>query len=660
MTTASGRSPAQLVDDLFAQDRRAILLGQSGSGKTTLATALMAELQARGRTAVCLNCDPGLPAFGPPGALSVARFDAQGWTVLATAPLCSLDAGRFRLPLLMATRYLLQTLDTLLPSCEFTLLVDTPGLYQGVAAMELLPALVDSIGIDLGLVLTPDSNTPRLPTGLPPLQIPLEQIPRAPEAHPLTKAERWQSRNRLWQSHMANAHDYQVPRDQFVLAGTPPALTEPETWQGRQIALFHDEQPQTMGEVVSASPQQFHLRVASVPACANRLLVRDAVNRNGHLRTVPKPTGNELPEFPDDARAIEVRAELGALTSITQEPQVAVRVGSVVASLVNGVMGDPLLQVRMLHHPRSLLFDVGDTGRMPLRAAHQVSDLFLSHGHADHIGGFIWLVRSRIGHFPPCRIFGPPGVLGLIKGMVNGILWDRVEDRGPCFEVHEWHGARLKRWRVTAGNPSTEPLPDQPVDDGIIVREPGFVVRAAELDHGTPVLAYAYEPQSQLRVRKDKLDELGLAPGPWLQKLKQAYFRSHWSERIELGDGRTPTVDELTRALLLVEPGEKLAYATDFGDSEENVRRLSELARNAHTLFCEASFLCADQPQAQRTHHLTTEACARIANRAQVQQLVAFHFSHRYEKRREEVYQELQQYTPRVLIPKAMAGNGLP
>lgn len=55
----------------------------------------------------------------------------------------------------------------------------------------------------------------------------------------------------------------------------------------------------------------------------------------------------------------------------------------------------------------------------------------------------MWFLRSRIGHFPPCRLFGPPGLVRHITGMINGILWDRVEDRGPRFVVHEWHGERI-------------------------------------------------------------------------------------------------------------------------------------------------------------------------------------------------------------------------
>lgn len=110
-----------------------------------------------------------------------------------------------------------------------------------------------------------------------------------------------------------------------------------------------------------------------------------------------------------DNGPVQVSVELGALTSVANDPQVAARVGPVVASLVNGVCGDPLLQLRLLHQSRSLLFDLGDTGRMPLRSAHQITDVFISHCHADHIGGFLWFLRSRIGYFPPCRLFDHRG-----------------------------------------------------------------------------------------------------------------------------------------------------------------------------------------------------------------------------------------------------------
>ena len=60
-------------------------------------------------------------------------------------------------------------------------------------------------------------------------------------------------------------------------------------------------------------------------------------------------------------------------------------------------------------------------------------------------------LRSRIGELPACRVFGPPGVAGQIAGLVGGILWDRVEERAPRFEIREWHDDHLRCYRVVAG-----------------------------------------------------------------------------------------------------------------------------------------------------------------------------------------------------------------
>jgi len=633
---------SELLDRIAHAHHRVLVTGESGSGKTTLIRRLMSGLSVRGCSSYCLNCDPGLPAFGVPGTLALARLDGHDWSVLASAPLCTLDAGRFRMPLVMAANRLL----SLAPQAQkSTLFLDSPGLVRGVGGAELLQALAATGHIDLCLVLAREGHAPPLPDELESLPARVITMTSPPQARSPTRTQRALQRSRLWTEHLGKGEIVTLSPGQLTLVGTPPPLDNPGAWQGRQVALIHRSQLQALAEVLEASPSLIKVKAACRPGDVDQLLVRDAVYRDNRLHTAPKRVPASEPAA---ASASGAAPEPGAFTSISGEPQVKVRVGSALATLVNGVTGDALLQLRMLHESRSLLFDIGDTGRMPLRAAHQVSDVFISHAHADHIGGFLWLVRCRIGHYPPCRLFGPPGLHKHVSGMVNGILWDRVEDRAPQFIVHEWYEDHLKRWQVVAGKARAVPLEAVAIQNGVVHREVGFDVRATRLDHRTPVLAYAYEPRCQLRVRGDQLDALGVAPGPWLQQLKHAYLLRQFEQVISLGEGRSASVDELSRTLLLEEPGEKMVYATDFRDSPDNVRKLSELARGAHTLFCEASFLCSDRDQAERTQHLTTEACARIANLAEVRQLVPFHFSHRYEKQREQVYEELQQFTDRL------------
>ncbi len=604
---------AELLDRLCHDDHRVLVVGESGSGKTTLIRRLMTELTTRGRDSYCLNCDPGMPGFGVPGTLALARLDGHDWSILASEPLCTLDAGRFRMPLVMAVNRLLAPVPQTQQAPQIekaTLFLDSPGLVRGVGGAELLQALAATAHIDLCLVLAREGHPLPLINELESLSARVITITSPPQAHPLPRTQRVLQRSQLWNEHLGKGNTVSLAPGPLTLLGTPPHLDNPKAWRGRQVALFHRGQLLTLGEVLEASPTRIQVKAASRPVDVDQLLVRDAVYRDNRLHTAPKRSPAPEPPRPTATGATEVKVELGALTNVTREPQVAVRVGNTVATLVNGVTGDPLLQLRMLHQARSLLFDIGDTGRMPLRAAHQISDVFISHAHADHIGGFLWLIRCRIGHYPPCRLFGPPGLHEHVSGMVNGILWDRVEDRAPKFIVHEWYEDHLKRWQVTAGETQATPLETVAIHDGVVHREAGFVVRATQLDHRVPVMAYAYEPHRQPRVRGDQLDALEKAPG------------------------------------------EKVVYATDFRDSPDNVRKLSKLARDAHTLFCEASFLLADKDQAERTQHLTTEACARIANLADVRQLVAFHFSHRYEKQRDRVYKELQKYTDRLVVPR--------
>jgi ribonuclease Z len=169
------------------------------------------------------------------------------------------------------------------------------------------------------------------------------------------------------------------------------------------------------------------------------------------------------------------------------------------------------------------------------------------------------------------------------------------------------------------------------------------------------VLAYALEPARTLNIRKDRLRARGLSPGPWLGELKRCVQAGEGDTGIRLPDGTRDTAGALANDLVLVTPGKTLVYATDFADSPENRTRVVEFARGAHTLFCESTFRMSDAAQAARTAHLTTRACAEIAEAAGVARLVPFHFSRRYEHDPASVYAEIAGVFPRVMIPGTLA-----
>ena len=102
---------------------------------------------------------------------------------------------------------------------------------------------------------------------------------------------------------------------------------------------------------------------------------------------------------------------------------------------------------------------------------------------------------------------------------------------------------------------------------------------------------------------------------------------------------------------MLTEPGQRLVYATDLGDTAENRRRLIALARGAQVLFCEAPFLAREADQARLTGHLTARACGEIAAAAGVGLLAPFHFSRRHTGNARAIHDEIRRHFAHLLPP---------
>jgi ribonuclease Z len=636
--------PTAIIDAMLVTDRRVLLVGPPGIGKSTLVNALAGALYQAGRDCCCLNADPGTPLFGPPGVVSLGKWHGEGWVLEGIEALCTLDAGRFRLPLVSALARLTRKLP------PGVVLVDGPGVVRGIAGAELLPAITQAAQIDLVLTLVREGHSLPLAQELAALPVEAAVVQAKAEAQRPGKRSRGRERTALWDAYLMNAEERRLALDGLRVIGTPPPLAVPAPWLGRQVALLAGGRTVAMGEVTAVTEGALRLRLPPGTPMADTLLVRDAQRAlDGRLATSERFTADRLEYQPPPDMAPQPPS------GTTGGPRVVGRVGGLSVSLVNGVFGDPLLHARLRYVRRSLLFDLGEGSRLSARIAHQVSDVFITHTHMDHIAGFLWLLRSRIGELPVCRLYGPPGLAQNIEGLTRGILWDRIEERAPRFVVTELHGERLRRFAVQAGQSGCQPLGEELAVEGILLAEPGFRVRATTLQHGvSPVLAYAFEPAPQINVRKERLQAEGLAPGPWLGELKRHIQAGENDASIRLPDGRTGTTATLAD-LVLISPGKKLVYATDFSDGEANRRRLIELAHGAHTLFCEATFREADAAQAAHTAHLTTRACGEIAQQAGVARLVPFHFSRRYEDDPQPLYEEIAEYCARVAVPKSMS-----
>jgi ribonuclease Z len=319
------------------------------------------------------------------------------------------------------------------------------------------------------------------------------------------------------------------------------------------------------------------------------------------------------------------------------------------ASLVNGRTGDPALYVETLFEKRTLLFDLGDITRLSPRKIHRVDQIFVSHAHIDHLVGFDHLLRLLVGRDKTVNLYGPEGFIEHIRHKLLAYRWNLV-DRYPCdlvFRVTELAGAdsvTTARFRLKSAF-TQEATASAAIVDGVLHSEPGYRVRAALLDHGTPCLGFVMEEAIHINVWKRRLGEMGLAVGPWLRELKRA-VADGWPDDHPIRingpeDGRTLPLRAL-RHLVTVTRGQKIGYVTDVSDTPENRRAIIDLARCADLLFIEAAFAQADEQLAQERAHLTTKAAGEIARAAQAQRIEPFHFSPRYAGEEARMLDEVQ------------------
>lgn len=607
-----------------------------GIGKSTLTADLARGMEKAGQSCFCLGADPGSPAFGVPGAVSLGRWQNDKWHLVSMEALCSLNAGRFRLPLVSAVKRLVMGAGRNL------LLVDAPGIVRGIAGAELLQGLVEAASIQTILVLCKAGEELPYSDELLSTQTKIHRVQPSPLARRPGRQQRMHQRTRLWNVYLQDAEEMRIDLSLVHLTGTPPPLQAVKEWVGRQAALMQGETTLAMGEVVRIDDNALCIRAPGRGKEFNQVVVRDAcLSKEGWLKTAkhaPVYGGSGSVTFPRSASG----ADTGAMA--------VARVGGLTATLMNGVFGDPLLHLRLMNLKQSMLFDLGSGERLPAHLAHQLTDVFITHAHMDHIGGFFWLLRSRIGDFPPCNIYGPPGMADHIDGMINGVHWDRIGESGPRFRVCELHGDYLQITGLQAGKKQRGIIGQKRITDNVMLQAPTFRIQAIMLDHGTPVLAYRFEQKPRLNIRKRRLKDTGVPPGPWLGDLKRAIAAGDRDARIRLPDNSMASAGILADDLILLSPAQKLVYATDLADTASNRERLIRFAENAHTLYCEAAFTQAHKKKAASTGHLTARACGEIARAANVRQLIPFHFSKRYESKPWQIYNEVKSAYHRTVV----------
>lgn len=310
--------------------------------------------------------------------------------------------------------------------------------------------------------------------------------------------------------------------------------------------------------------------------------------------------------------------------------------------LVNDPFGDPVLYVDILHDRRALLFDLGDIAVLPPRKLLRSSHVFVTHAHMDHFVGFDRLLRVCLGRARPLALFGPEGFTDRVQHKLAAFEWNLVENYAVDLDITACEVTNAGSLRRVSFNSrerfARREVGEAALEDGLLLEEPALTVRCAVLDHGTPCLAFAVQEAAHVNVWRNRLEELGMAPGPWLREVKRAVLAGAPDDRLVTARWRSEgaalerqlALGVLKEHALQIVAGEKIAYVTDVAYHEENLARIVELARNADLLFIEAMFLEQDCAEAARKKHLTARQAGIIARAAGARAIVPFHFSPRY------------------------------
>ncbi|WP_343080478.1 ribonuclease Z [Ostreiculturibacter nitratireducens] len=319
-------------------------------------------------------------------------------------------------------------------------------------------------------------------------------------------------------------------------------------------------------------------------------------------------------------------------------------------SLVNDRFGDAAVYVDFLMERRAIMFDLGDISGLPPREALRLSDVFVSHTHIDHFIGFDQLLRLYVGREKRIRLYGPPGFIDRVEAKLNGYTWNLTERFRVdlVFTVTEVAGSgEGRRARFGLRNSfCRQDEQDIQVRNGVLLDETSLRVRFAELEHRTPCLGFALQETEHVNVWKNRLAELGLTIGPWLNTMKAAIYDDLDDDtpiQVERTNSDTDTLPLgfLRENIVSITPGQKVAYVTDAAYNPANAASIVKLVKNADTLFIEATFARRDTEFASDRAHLTTKQAGELARAAGVKRVEPFHFSSRYTGEDETLLREV-------------------
>ncbi|HMF01331.1 MAG TPA: ribonuclease Z [Terriglobia bacterium] len=244
------------------------------------------------------------------------------------------------------------------------------------------------------------------------------------------------------------------------------------------------------------------------------------------------------------------------------------------------------------------LFDCGEGTQLQLMRSgvkrSRIHSIFIGHLHGDHLYGIAGLLSTLHldGREGPLNVFGPEGLRIFLHAAF------RTSNLQFTFNLNVQEFPRGYRGRV--------------------LDEDEFYVDALPLDHSIFCLGWRFQEKDKPGVfNLERAQELGITRGPLYGKLQHG-------ESITLADGRTITPDMV---LGPARHGKSVVYCLDTQFSERSI----QLADQCTALIHETTFGPEAVDMARERKHSTMEDAARVAKEAGATNLIATHFSSRYD-----------------------------
>ncbi|GIV83945.1 MAG: ribonuclease Z [Candidatus Roseilinea sp.] len=259
-----------------------------------------------------------------------------------------------------------------------------------------------------------------------------------------------------------------------------------------------------------------------------------------------------------------------------------------------------LSSVIVAHDEYRFMVDCGEGTQRQLLSSglgfRRLENILITHAHLDHILGLAGIL-STLGQWETIErmtIYGGRSALDRIEDLIYRIVFRGTR---PPIQLNLVE-----------------------IKPGIILEGEDFDVVAFPVQHrGPDCFGFVFQEHSRRPFLNDKATALGVPQGPERRDLVRGI-------PITLADGRIIRPDDVLGEL---QPGAKLVMTGDIGETNG----LEQVARHAHALVTEATYLDADFQLARQNSHITVGLAARLAREANVKQLILTHISGRYRER---------------------------